>query len=234
MRGRASVVGVVAVAALGAGDGQRSVSVEDPCGDMMWVSTADGAAELQPEEWDRNDLAGLTVLEVRDDDGPTVGVDLVVETCGDAAPPDRPGEFLDVRWSLSNDCSASAAVGHGGNSVYVTGNAGVLVAPDEPRFSVLCRNGYAFDLVATVHEELGVTLDDTRVRRDGRSTVIELRSAELGDLGALVGPGATLPDAAATSYATRGTGVAVDGDGPRGAAGTTDWTPRVDAITLGG
>lgn len=235
MRGRSVVLAAVALATMGAGDVSRAVTVDDACGDMAHVMAEGDRTVLQPEDWDRNDLAALTVAEVRGSAGEVAGVDVVLEVCGEAAAPSRPGEFVEVRWDVSEDCWASAALGHGGNSAYVTGNAGLVLAPDEARFSLRCFDGYAYDMVGIVEDRTVVGLGPDRVAVEGRTVVLSLRAAELGELAGLVSDGASIPGARAASYAVVGTGVAFDVPGMIGGGlGAVDWSDRTPALTLGG
>lgn len=235
MRG-ALVAAVVAVVSLGADAAPRSVTVGDPCGDIASVVVADGdSTRLQPEAWDRNDLAELTITEVRGGADEVTGVDVLLELCDDTAVPTRPGEFVDVRWGISDACWASAAVGHGGNAVHVTGSTAVVLGPDTAVLSVRCRHGsgYAYDLVTRVEEKAAVELAADRVTRSGRMLRMSLVAAELGELGALVSAGATIDGAVAVSYAATGTGVGFDLGEVSGGAGTADWTATAAPLTLG-
>lgn len=234
-RGRIVTVAVVGLASLGAGDAPRSVSVADPCGDLGTVATPAGPVSTQPEDWDRNDLTELTLSEVRDDAGEVAGVDLVIEVCDTSEAPKRPGEYVEVRWPLSDSCWASAAVGHGGNSVRPASNTGLEVGPDRARFSVRCMEPVApYDLVATVVEPAGVDLAPARVRWDGPTLEISLRGDELGDLATLIADGETIADAIALSYAMTGTTVAFGFGASDGSVGSADWTAPAPALTLGG
>lgn len=232
MRGRVLLSGVLAVAAIGAGDAPASVTVDDPCGDMAAVSIAGGdTVTLQPDDWDRNDVAGLTVVEVRDGDD-VVGVDLLVEMCGDVAVPDRPGERVEVRWPVTDDCWASTLVSQGPDPVYVVGNIGAPTTLEPTsRISVRCYEEHAW-VVATVHEEVGVELAPERIARDGRTLSLSLRADELGELAELVASGVTIDGANAVSYAATGVATAHSWE-VHGHLGTGDWTAGAPPLTLG-
>lgn len=234
MRGRSVVLAAVALATLGAGDVAGAATVDDVCGDVAYLAAGGDRTVLQPGEWDRNDLAGLTVAEIRGSADEVVGLDVVVEVCGDAATPSRPGEFLEVRWDVSDGCWASVALGHGGNSAYVTSNTGLMIGPDDARFSLRCLRGHAYDMVGTVEDRAVVALGPDRVTVEGRTVLLSLRAVELGELAGLVSDGASIPGARATSNAAVGTGVAFDVPGiVGGGLGAVDWSDPTPVLTLG-
>ncbi|MBW3621675.1 MAG: hypothetical protein KY461_15640 [Actinobacteria bacterium] len=234
MRGRMVLAGLVVAGSLGAGAAPDEVTSSDPCGDLAAARVGAHHLEAQPEEWDRADIAALTVREVLAADGTVDGVDLVVEFCGDVRAPRDPGESVEVTWRLPDeDCRASVAHGSVVNQTVVSGNVGVVIGPGSPRFAVRCVDQRSpGDLVTTASDREVVALSPAAVAREGRVLTFALRVEELGPLGTLVDDGATIA-ATGVSRALYGTSWFGDLGEVAWTGGTTDWIGVIAPLTLG-
>lgn len=182
---------VLGLAALGASDGH---DVSDPCGDSEVYAEWEGERYEVPDPTVAPgfDIAGMSIDDAFEGDGAArrhVGVDVILQLCGDVPGPEAQGGggAWAVQWSTGEDCVRRVLVDDAYYAAYPA-DAGVsrIFTFDE-----LCLEDGAGGLYG-VYETTSVVDVSAATTIAGDTITWRLRDADLGALTGAVTPGEVL------------------------------------------